>query len=41
MNYPELIWRLIELLMQKDKIHEIDEIKEDNKLDVKNQNEAM
>lgn len=32
MNYPELIWRLIELVIQKDSNQEIDEVKEDNQL---------
>lgn len=30
MNYPELIWRLIELVLQKDINQEIDEVKKDN-----------
>lgn len=32
MNYPELIWRLIELVLQKDTNQEIDEVKKDNQL---------
>ena len=30
MNYPELIWRLIELVLQKDNNQEIDKVKEEN-----------
>ena len=30
MNYPELIWRLIELVLQKDNNQEIDSGKEEN-----------
>jgi len=42
MNYPELIWRLIEMLLQKneDKNQEIDEVKKDTDLNVQEQNEA-
>lgn len=32
MNYPELIWRLIELVLQKDINQEIDEVKKDKQL---------
>ena len=41
MNYPELIWRLIEIVLQKEKEHsqEIDEEKY-NKLNAKEQDET-
>ena len=34
MNYPELIWRLVEMLLQKEKDQnqEIDEVKKDSQL---------
>ena len=41
MNYPELIWRLIEIVLQKEKDtnQEIDEVK-DNILSVEEQDET-
>ena len=41
MNYPELIWRLIEIVLQKEKepSQETDEAK-DNTLNVKEQDET-
>lgn len=41
MNYPELIWRLIEMLLQKDQNQEIDKVENDNQLDTKKQDEAI
>ncbi len=41
MNYPELIWRLIEIVLQKEKEpnQEIDEVK-DNTLNAEEQDET-
>ena len=41
MNYPDLIWHLIEIVLQKEKEpnQKIDEVK-DNKLNTKEQNET-
>ncbi len=40
MNYPELIWRLIEMLLQeKDKQYENDQSKQNEKSNVKKQDE--
>lgn len=41
MNYPELIWRLIEIVLQKEKepSQEIDEVK-DNTLNAEEQDET-
>ena len=41
MNYPELIWRLIEIVLQKEKdsSQEIDEVK-DNTLNAEKQDET-
>jgi len=43
MNYPELIWHLIELVLQKEKDHnqEIDEVKKDNKLNADVHDETL
>ena len=43
MNYPELIWRLIELVLQKEKDinQEIDEVKKDNKLNADAHDETI
>lgn len=43
MNYPELIWRLIELVLQKEKStnQKIDEVKEDNKLNANAPDETI
>ena len=41
MNYPELIWRLIELILQKDQIQEIDEVKKDSKLNANMHDETL
>ena len=42
MNYPELIWRLIEIVLQKEKqLHQpIDEVKKDKKLNAEAQDET-
>ena len=41
MTYPELIWRLVEMILkEKDKNREIDKVEQDNKADVKKQDEV-
>lgn len=42
MNYPDLIWRLVELLLHKENSssQEIDRIAKTNNQDVKQQNET-
>ena len=43
MNYPELIWRLIELVLQKEKNNsqEIDELEKDNQLNTDEHDETI
>ena len=41
MNYPELIWRLIELVLPKDINQEIDEVKKDNQLNADAHDETI
>lgn len=43
MNYPELIWRLIELVLQKEKDNsqEIDKVREDNQLNADVHDETL
>lgn len=43
MNYPELIWRLIELVLQKEKDtnQEIDEVKKDSQLNADAHDETI
>ena len=41
MNYPELIWRLIELVLQKDINQEIDEVKKDKELNANTHDETI
>lgn len=40
MNNAELVWRLIEMLLQKDSDQEIDKVKNNNKSNSQEQNEA-
>lgn len=41
MNYPELIWCLIEMLLQKDNNREIDEVKDDKQLNADGHDETL
>lgn len=43
MNYPELIWRLIELVLQKEKDsnQEVDKVKKDNQLNADVHDETL
>lgn len=41
MNYPELIWRLIELVLQKDTNQGIDEVKKDKQLNADAHDETI
>ena len=41
MNYPELIWRLIELVLQKDINQEIDEVKKDKQINAEAHDETI
>ena len=43
MNYPELIWRLIELVLQKEKDHHqaIDDVEKDNQLNANMHDETI
>ena len=40
MNNAELVWRLIEMLLQKDSNQEIDKVKNNNKSNNQKQDEA-
>lgn len=41
MNYPELIWRLIEMLLQKDDNQEIDAVKNNKQLNADVHDETL
>lgn len=40
MNYPDLIWHLVEMLLQKESNHETDAVSNNSKLNDQKQDEA-